>query len=378
MLESRSAPPAPARRAVSRRALLGAGAALAVGGVGWIVAARNRRAKPPANDPDPDRGPVPPAVLVPQRDVTGRASAVAVSDDGRWLAVALTYDERPQERGVKLFDRAAGAAPEVWWKWRDTECRGVAFSPNGKWLAVAAGGSGRVRVWSFAEQKEIDLPGATFGGVTRGVAFAPDGKRLAAAIDQWDDGDRLPRPGLVRVWNLATGAPPRDLSRLNFPTRTVAFANDSTTLVAGMSGRVNEWTPSVEVWDAATAGHLQSLTAPQSTIGPAVACARAAPLCVTTDREGVKVYRLPSFKPHEHELPTGEEATAIAVRPDGAVVAFALGGTVGLWDVLTGRTYKTFDKHAEFVSALTFTNDGATLIDAADRTVREWPAPNPD
>ncbi|HUR54496.1 MAG TPA: serine/threonine-protein kinase, partial [Gemmataceae bacterium] len=49
--------------------------------------------------------PVPPAILVPSRNVGEPVEAVAVSDDGRWLAVGMA-DEKGKAGGVKLFDRS--------------------------------------------------------------------------------------------------------------------------------------------------------------------------------------------------------------------------------------------------------------------------------
>ncbi len=262
-----------ASRRLSRRAVMFGVPAVAVAAVGGYFAFRTREGGPSPDGVTLPPAVVPPAVLVPERKV-GDVASVAVSDDGRWLAVGLLRDD-PAQGGVKLFGRSLGDAPEVWWKWRDAECRGVAFSPDGTYLAVAAGASGRIRVWNSVEQKETELKGATFPGIARSVAFSPDGKYLALAIDQWDNEDRTPRPGVVRVWDVAKASDPRDLVRLNYPVRCVSFASDGATLAAAMTGRTGDWVPSVEVWNAATGGNVKSLSAPLAVAGPSVACARA-------------------------------------------------------------------------------------------------------
>src|SRR5262249_25377051 len=70
---------------------------------------------------------------------------------------------------------------------------GVAFSPNGLWLATA-GGDKVIRLWDPASGKEIRrLEGCR--GFIRKVVFSPDGKLLASAGD--DEGACL--------WDPATG-----------------------------------------------------------------------------------------------------------------------------------------------------------------------------
>jgi WD40 repeat protein len=56
---------------------------------------------------------------------------------------------------------------------------GVAFSPNGQFLAVACW-DGTVTVWDLTANHERVLKGHTGGRATR-VAFSPDNRHLASA-----------------------------------------------------------------------------------------------------------------------------------------------------------------------------------------------------
>jgi WD40 repeat protein len=64
----------------------------------------------------------------------------------------------------------------------------LAFSPDGKRLATAAGLS--VRLWHVPTYQELLVLTEPAGGVTS-LAFSPDGKRLAAAGHSWG----------VRLWD---------------------------------------------------------------------------------------------------------------------------------------------------------------------------------
>jgi hypothetical protein len=391
ILAARSAPPArraaesarprAARGWTRRAALLGLPAVAATAAGGYFVL--RDRGDPPGGvssppPPPPLPPPAPEPVLVPVRQAGGQVGDVAVSGDGRWLAVALTDWNPPLKAGgVKLFDRSRGAAPEVWWKWRDVACRGVAFSPDGALLAAAAGDS--LRVVSLAHGQEVAFPEAG-AGLARAVGFSPDGKFLTLGINRPLGTDQSPQPGFARAWGVAARAKGRDFERPNLPLRCVAYSADGTLLAVGFGVRADALTSGVELWNAATGGHVAHIDAPLSVRGPHVAFARSAPLCAVTDQNSVRFYEPPGTEPLKQEFVTdgAGEPSALALRPDGAVVAFALEGLIHLGEVKTSILFATRETHAKEVSSLAFTADGRMLIAGTyDGTVHEWPAPAP-
>jgi len=111
----------------------------------------------------------------------------------------------------------------------------MAFSPDGKLLAIAAG-DGTVRLWKPATGQAVGALPAEPGGRVNAVAFSPDGRLLASA-----DGD-----GTVRLWNTATrqaaGGPLPASTGSGESVLGVAFSPDGKLLAsADADGTVRTW-----------------------------------------------------------------------------------------------------------------------------------------
>jgi WD40 repeat protein len=155
---------------------------------------------------------------------------LALSPDGRVLASGgLAWRTRGNEgeaqlADLSLWDVASGQRIERI-RGHTSTVNGVAFSPDGKWLA-SCGADGAVFVWNVATGTEVralatresDRLGPAFR-----VAFSPDGKWLAAAADKailaWE----------VDSWVLAT----RLSHGSRFGPGQLTFSPDSRLLAAG-------------------------------------------------------------------------------------------------------------------------------------------------
>jgi dipeptidyl aminopeptidase/acylaminoacyl peptidase len=112
----------------------------------------------------------------------GKVYSAALSRDGRWLA-AGGWDAsfaKTNTHGLSLVDlqtgavRRFGAFEKVILK--------IAFSPDGRWIAVGLGGKNGLRVLDNASGAEA-LADRNYGDAIYGLAFAPDGSLIAASYD---------------------------------------------------------------------------------------------------------------------------------------------------------------------------------------------------
>jgi eukaryotic-like serine/threonine-protein kinase len=128
------------------------------------------------------------------RGTEHRISSLAFSPEGTKLAVGGTS---PQ---VEVRDARTG---EVLWAGREPglpQAMGVAFSPDGRSLAVGFGhysnlgdGVHPVKLYAAANGRETGAFAGPKGGCND-LAFHPDGRHLAVAglgvVEMWDAGDR--------------------------------------------------------------------------------------------------------------------------------------------------------------------------------------------
>jgi WD domain, G-beta repeat len=221
----------------------------------------------------------------------------------------------------------------------------VAFSPDGKTLAVGSGsaavsGEGTVGLWDVVTRRQIGVIHGDGGGVSA-LAFSPDGKTLATGT--WG--------GTVSLWDVATrrqvgaplisGEPVTGGSGIGFADmiiKSLVFSRGGKTIAAARSDGM------VRLWDAATgrqAGIFRTEAGGSMTFSPdgemlAIGGAGAVWLRdVATGRRvgapvtgaGVDTFFSVAFSLDGHTLGIGSLGVTATVR---------------LWDTATGRETGSF------------------------------------
>ncbi len=242
---------------------------------------------------------------------TSAVSSVAVSSDGKILAVA-------KEPGVALWDlttqRPTGELPD--------STSALTFSPTEPLLALATwndAGQPVVKLWNMHSRSVRGT--LTNDSSVLHMAFSPDGKLLAASDDK----------GRIRLteWRSNHLVFQKQIAIRRPQSGSVVFTPDGGRLVIG--GDVG----ALEVLDWQSGTSVSLVT-----------------------------------------WGTSDGVTALAISPSGNLLAAAFGytdGTIGLWDLGTGKPWGKLTNHTAFVEALAFTPDGRGLLSGGkDGTIRVW------
>jgi WD40 repeat protein/serine/threonine protein kinase len=278
-------------------------------------------------------------------------SSLAFSDDGKTLAVADSLDKT-----VKLWDLATREVTVL--KGHTAHLWRLAFAPGGRTLACTDH-DGTIRLWDVVGQKQIGEFRSPDGHPLGSTAFSPDGRLLAAGCCSSLS---------ARVWDLATGKQVAELTP-GYGYR-VQFSPGGSLLAVGSSTTVQLW--DVTTWQSAGAlsGHTaEVLSFAFAPDGQTLAVGTAdGTLCLW---DVAQRRTLISRRDHTSHV------EFVAFSPDGRRLATCgADGTARLWDVALLQEVALLTGHDGPVNCVAFSPDGNTLATAsADATVRLWHAP---
>jgi len=326
----------------------------------------------------------------------GKGAPVAITPDGRWLALIRAGDPSdPKDSGIEIWSTARGQMKVFLPHPRQT--RTIQFSPDGGVLAIADGG-GAVLLWSWnrGERQSIqahDLP-------IQSLAFSADGRVLATggtdeSIRLWDlctmqrktariegqigavwalsfsPDQKLLAAGSrdmpINLWNLEQIQRPPAITNLNSEKiGNFAFSPDAKLMAAGCKDDC------VRVWAVDTLREMFCLRGVNQTVaftrsGRQLLVADAAGLALWWDLKTGTLRPVPSY---------GRlgEITCVDFSPDHEAAALGYKtGRIQLVGVRTGDVLGVYEGHRDAVLSVAFAPDGLRFASASrDKDIRIW------
>ncbi len=293
--------------------------------------------------------------------VSDDVNAVAYSPDGKWLAVAMGYG------GIAILEASAGAQGKAPSRDSYDDVEAVAFSPDGRSLAAATHSG--LRVWSSPDWRAADpvlVAQAPEGQYA--VAFSPDGKAVAAGSIS----------GGLLVFNAASGAS-LWRSGTGDSIDAVAFSRDGALVASGSEHG------DLKLFNAATGASARALETgdygfPITTLtffrdGRLAAGGYEKPeISVFDSGTGALLQKLQAPSPL---FGSPGNVWSIVTSPDESAIASGYADrSIRIWNAKTYALARTIFGHAKDVTALAYSPDGHELASGgADHVVKVWAAP---
>jgi WD40 repeat protein len=295
---------------------------------------------------------------------TGDVRAISVSPDGTTLATT-SADGTARMWNLATHDQVGGAL-------RDPDGRGafrgfhdVAFSPDGERI-VTAGATGFTRLWDTADRRPVGPALADERQPIEHVAFSPDGRLLAGAGDD----------GVVWLWDPVVY---RQVGATMPALSDVVFSRDGRTLAAAgprLDAGSSDADLAVRLWDVATqrpvGRYLRSADGPASHVY-AMRFSPDGRTIITASTDGtVRLWSTVTGRQIGTPVHSNRDDWRVAFSPDGRLLAFQHGLSIGFWDVAARReTGPRITVPGRFISAVAFSPDGSTVaVVGDDRAVR--------
>jgi len=320
-------PTDPMRAWPSRRAMVIAGSAAAVGIGGsvlsYLLYPLSNRDKTPSRE------------AVRTFDGHSIIDSVAFSPDGRTaLSGGAVYT-------LNLWDIATGAVIRTF-SGHSLKVASVTFSPDGR-TALSGSRDDTLKLWNIATGVVI----RTFVGHSDGVnsvAFSPDGRTALSGS----------RDKTLKLWDIATGAVIRTFVGHSDGVSSITFSPDSRTTLSGSYDRT------LKLWDIATGAVIRTFDLHSDGVSS---------VAISPDGRTVLSGHVGYGSLTLSDIATGavirtfqaamRNVYSVAISPDGRTALAGIQDTqLRLWDIATGAAILILSGHSSTVASVAFSPDG--------------------
>jgi len=191
----------------------------------------------------------------------------------------------------------------------------------------------------------------------------------------------------VKLWNIETLQPVRNLTGHLDIIPAIAFTPDGRILISGSADKT------ISFWDINTGRRLSTLSLHSDTVLAIAISTDGQYIASSSFYDPITIWDLPNGYKRQGLIGHTNRIDALAFRPTpsseddlpllsqlgkgditGGLLASGSGDlTIKLWDVENGSEIRTLEGHTHQISALTFSPDGTTLASASwDGTIKLW------
>ena len=243
----------------------------------------------------------------------------------------------------------------------------LAFSPSGKYLAVAR--YGEVELRSPDNLKVIRTLSGHKGNVNA-LAFSADGGRLFAG------GGQPVLSGEVRQWKLEDGSLERVLEGHKDAIYSLALSPDGKTLATG------SYDQKIKIWDLVSGKEIKMLSGHNGCVYHLAFRKDGKILASASADRTVKLWDVESGERRDTLTQSLKELYSLAFSPDGKwLVAGGADNRIRLWEIgeaaaeASDHMLESKFAHEGAILSLVFSADGKTLVSSGDdKTVKLWDA----
>jgi RNA polymerase sigma factor (sigma-70 family) len=318
-----------------------------------------------------------------------RGRGVAWSPDGKTLAVVTKVEKaifgfQFDRRGsaIRLWDVEKGQVKQTLAESKDKGLafQEVVFSADGKTITAIVDGFQEVNLAGGGRQLQLRGVVKIWDAKTLALKQELDGGVSLSGLVLSPDGKWVaagnPSEKTIKVWDTGTGKLERTLKTGGAQPWPMAFSPDSKLLAVG--GQKEDHSGQVQVWDAQNWKQKHDLKHDKY-VNSVAFTPDSKILASGSGGELVQLWDAQKGLRIRSFKGVHPGTWCVALSPDGQMIAAgSRDGSVRLWDVQTGELKKTFKGHTEAIYSLAFSPDGKTLASTSqDETVRFWPIKQP-